>query len=140
MSDYRRDFGHLSREVYWTVPRVFLWGLFGFVLLGLFAWIGSVLLAPTKVFDPNNIKANYEWFHDVSRDQKARVQQIKTHRELIKAETDRSELSRLRVELGGMQAACRELVARYNSRAAQIHRGIFQGTSVPATLDAASCD
>ena len=59
MSDYRRDFGHLSREVYWTVPRVFLWGLFGFVLLGLFAWIGSVLLAPTKVFDPNNIKANY---------------------------------------------------------------------------------
>lgn len=140
MSEYHKEFRELSREVYWTGPRVAMWGFFGAILVGLLGWLASVILVPTQIFDPRNVKMNYEFFHDVSRDQAARVRQIAAHRALIKDTTDGGEIVRLRLEVTGMQHSCRELVARYNSRATQIHRGLFQGSSVPATLDAATCE
>jgi hypothetical protein len=139
--EQRDEYSHMRSDV-GTIGRGAIMSGIGLVVFAGFGlWLASILLAPTKVFDPQNIKANYEWFHDVNRDFGARVNQIAAHRTLLKStDTDAAERNRLRIETAGMQAACRELAARYNSRATQIHRGIFQGTSVPSTLDASKCE
>lgn len=137
---YRDEYREFQRESYWTIPRALTLGLVASVLFGVVVWIAGVLLIPTQVLNPTNAIANYEWFHDTYRSQQARVKQIASHRALAKDNADPAEASRLRIEITGMQAACRDLVARYNSRATQIHRGLFQGSTVPANLDAGTCE
>jgi hypothetical protein len=137
--NYRNDFKKADREVWWTAPRAGLTILMLLITFTVGGWLLSFVLAPAQILSPANIRANYEWFHDANRQIIARADQIASHRKLT-ADGDKAEAQRLRIEIGGMQQSCRTLVAEYNSRSAQVHRGIFQGTSVPSTIPTSTCE
>jgi hypothetical protein len=93
-----------------------------------------------KATDTTKMLANYEWFHEASTNFNARVNQIKSHKTLIANETDKAELSRLRMEAAAVQQTCRDLVAKYAAKTNQVHVGYLKGKSLPEALDAGSCE
>lgn len=94
----------------------------------------------SKTFDPNNVIHNYEWFHDTNGAFKARVNQVKAHRQLVQSEPAGKERSRLSIELAGMQQSCRELAERYNANAQKTNRSIFMGREAPESLNPNLCE
>ena len=137
MNDFRNTYRSVEKEAYWTGWRLLVMGIVG--AFGLF--VATWVLAPTKVLNVDKAIENYEWFHNANNDFGARVNQLRSHRKLLNdAPTDQAELARLRIEVAGIQAACRNLAASYNGRAAQVHRSIFQGKTAPEKLDQTQCD
>ena len=128
-------------------------GWFGKITLYFMLFVGGALLIGTlillplnvftgvisKTFEPNNIINNYEWYKDANGNLNSRVAQIKAHKVIVSQTTDSSELSRLRIELNGMQQSCRDLANRYNSNASKINRNIFQ-SGVPSRVDPTMCE
>lgn len=93
-----------------------------------------------KTFQADNIIHNYEWFHDVDKQQKARVRQIMQFKGFLKSEDDKEEKSRLRMEMAGQQMSCRDLVAKYNANSEKINVGIFKGWSLPDNINPIECE
>lgn len=135
---YRRDFRDFSREVYWTGPRIFMWGLFASILLAFFTLVTLPMGIIGKVATPDNVLTNYSRFHDLHGVHKMRIAQIKDYRTITPL--DAADASRIRIEIAAMQQTCREAATRYNADAAKVHVGIFKGQSLPETLSVAACD
>lgn len=93
-----------------------------------------------KATDTTKMLANYEWFHEAANAYNARVAQIRSHKALIAGETDRSEVSRLNIELAAMKQSCRDLSARYEAKSGQVHVGYLKGSSLPESLDPKACE
>ena len=115
--------------------------------LSLLSTVTTIATAPgrviSKTMETNNIINNYEWFHDAHQAYLAKVQNIATHSKLInlaKSDGDNEEVSRLRVEVSGMQMFCTDLAKKFNANAAKINKNIFKGTPVPDTLDSKNCN
>jgi hypothetical protein len=137
MIEYRKDFKWVEKETYWTGGRVLMFGTVAAVALFFASWV----LFPTKILNPDRAIENYEWFHNAHTEFNARVNQLASHKKLVAdAPSDKAELSRIRIEIAGIQTSCRNLAAAYNSRATQMHRAIFQGKSIPEKLDASKCE
>lgn len=104
----------------------------------------SVTSAPARVINKtlqtDNILANYELFHDESKQFEARVAQLTEHRGYMAAETDPAERSRLRMEYGAQQQSCRELAADYNANSLKLNRQLFKDRGLPPVLDATRCE
>jgi len=113
------------------------------VVGGLYSTFSSVVTAPSRVINKtlqtDNIINNYEWFHDAYGQYRARVSQIAQHKQFM-TEADKSETSRLRIELGAIQQSCRELAARYNANATKSNRSIFMGQEAPESLSEQQCN
>lgn len=144
MNTYRDDARRVSREYYWTIPRVAAAIAIGTVLMGVAAGVASTLLFPTRiinrVLDPDRAISRYEFFHDAHNQIRARVAQIKGHRDLMKQTMREDEGIRLRIELAAMQQTCRDLAARYNADASKTHVDIFRGRTAPASIDTGVCE
>lgn len=144
MSEFRKEFREVQRDYYWSLPRVTV-GLFAAViLLGGIGWGVSLLSQPgrviSKTFDAGNMINNYEFFYDANNQVKARVGQIQGHKSIIADNSDASEKTRLRIELGAMQQSCRDLVGKYNSNATKANRSIFKGSAAPDSLNPTICE
>jgi hypothetical protein len=137
---YRNDFKDISKEYYWTVPKIVI----GLLFAGFCIMIAGLLVLPTKlvssVLNPNAIITNYEFFHDANNKIKAKVGQINSHKTIVQSNTDASENVRLRIELSAMQQSCRELAGQYNSNATKVNRGIFMGREAPSTIPQTVCE
>lgn len=107
----------------------------------------SVVTAPVRMasgvvnqtLNASNAIGTYERFHDRWKGYDARLAQIETHKALVDRETDRAEITRLRIELAGMRQSCREVAAAYNADAAKTNRDIFRGREAPAELNMEAC-
>lgn len=93
-----------------------------------------------KATDTTKMLANYEWFYESANNYKSRVNQIKAHTKLIADEKDKSELSRLRIELVAMQSSCRDLVAKYEAQSGKIHVGYLKSKDLPESLNMKECE
>lgn len=125
------------------------WKLAGLALIAPLAFAGyltfsSVFMKPAALLDKatntTQMLANYEWFYEAANTYKARVAQIAGHKELVAAETDKGELSRLRVDMSTMKMSCRELAAKYNAQSEKIHVGYLKSKSLPDSLDIKGCE
>ena len=116
--------------------------LMGLFIVGLVAVLAGLsgIGGYLRLASADNVIHNYEWFFDAKNTVDARVAQIAAEKELVAGETDKDELRRLRVDLGGMQQSCRDLVADYNSNASKATREVFQSNSLPDRLDAGVCE
>lgn len=95
-----------------------------------------------RTLDADNIIFNYEQFYDVSERHKAKVRDLATHTELVataKAEGDKKELSRLRMELAALRSSCRALASEYNADSQKLNRSIFKSNDLPHTLSLSDC-
>lgn len=105
---------------------------------------GNVISAPgrvaNKTLETDNIIMNYELFHDENQNFTARINQIQEHSADLKGETDKSERSRLRMELEAQQQSCRELAADYNANSRKLNRKVFKDRGLPVELDSSSCE
>jgi len=117
--------------------------VFGFILnwVGV---IGKIANAPAKIIsktlETDNIIHNYEWFYDVNASYEARFEQVKQFKTFFNEETDKSERSRLRIEMSAMQQTCRELAKKYNANSEKMNRSIFKGWSLPEALSSSACE
>lgn len=93
-----------------------------------------------KVTDNDRILNTYEWFHTANTEFVSRVAQIKTQKQNLETETESKERNYLRTELSGQQQICRDLVAKYNAKSANITLGIYKGTSLPQSLNMKECE
>jgi hypothetical protein len=59
---------------------------------------------------------------------------------LTAASGDKTEATRVLIELEAMRQSCRDIAARYNADAAKINRSIFMGNGVPPALDDTACN
>ena len=104
----------------------------------------NVATAPLRVvnktMETDNIIENYEWFYDTHHQIKARVNQIKQHKDFLSSETDRDEIRKLRIEMAGMQQSCRDMVEKYNSHSKKMNREIFKAKNLPHQLDINVCE
>ena len=138
--EYRSEYRDVQREAYWTMPRILMFMAITLVGISGVFFVVNWMTAATRILTPEKAISNYEWFHDTHNEFQSRVNQLASHRKIVAETTDPSERVRLRVEVGGIQASCRSLAVAYNSRAAQIHRGLFQGSSVPSKLEIGKCE
>lgn len=137
-----------TKKEAWILFRWAAIGLAGIAVLGVMAsWLGllgSAATAParvvTKTMQTDNIIASYEWFHDVNAQYEARRKQIKAHANLVAAETDAKERSRLNIELSAMQQSCRDLATKYNANSEKVNKSVFKGDSLPVALQINSCE
>lgn len=120
-------------------------------ILGIFLLAGGIVSlsqmglcgVAQRTLDADNIIFNYEQFFDVSERFKAKVIDIGTHNELVataKAEGDRDELRRLRMELAALKSSCRALASEYNADSQKLNRSIFKSNNLPHTLPLADCE
>ena len=134
-----------------TTGRVIKWALVGtaaVIGITVLASVAGVVTSPfrtasgviNRTMDPANVLRTYELFHDRHRSYLARVDQIRSTAADMARETDPSERSRMRIELGAQRQNCREIVAAYNADAIKTNRSIFQGREAPETLDAEPCN
>lgn len=110
------------------------------LILSLGCFIDKAASVVDKVTDPDKMIHDYEWFHTAYTNVGAREAQIVSTKSMLSAETDPAEKSRLRIDLGGQQQSCRELVADYNANAAKVTFGSFKGWSLPASLNPNDCE
>lgn len=128
----------MRRTIVWT----FL------VILGLVAFVTLVNVATApmgvvnKVVTPDNIVTSYERFYDQLVAFEAKVQQVKGHKQMMSEadRTDKDEMHRLRIELSGMQQACRTLAGEYNANSQKLTTASFKGRTLPVTLDPNLCE
>ena len=127
-----------------TILKLFA-GLLGIMLaVGLIVELGGMGMCGVarRTLDADNIIFNYEQFHDVSQQFKARTADIATHAELVataKAEGDKVELRRLRMEFAALRSSCRSMASEYNADSEKINRAIFKSNSLPHTLSLSDC-
>lgn len=144
MNRYRRDYHEGEGNFYWTLPRVFFAIVIGLFVLGTAGGLGTLLLQPGRIvgktLDADNVINNYEWFHDANGNYLARVSQVKQFKNLLTAEPDAQEKSRLRIDMAAIQQSCRDLARRYNANAEKMNRGIFRERSLPANLNSGECE
>jgi len=93
-----------------------------------------------KVTDPDKMIHDYEWFHTAYTNVGARQAQIASTKVGLRDEADPAEKSRLRIDLGGQQQSCRELIADYNANAAKVTFGSFKGWSLPESINPNQCE
>lgn len=96
-----------------------------------------------QTLQADNIIFNYEMFYDVSEQFKARTADIATHDELVataKAEDDKVELRRLRMEFAALKSVCRQMASSYNADSQKINRRIFKDNNLPHTLNLSDCE
>lgn len=96
-----------------------------------------------RTLDADNIIFNYEQFFDVSEQFKAKTRDIGVHNVLIataKAEGDKDELRRLRMEHAALMSSCRALAASYNADSQKLNRILFKDRDLPHHLPLADCD
>jgi hypothetical protein len=141
--EYRRDVRRVSREVVWTAPRilgvlVLITVLFGSVglVLNLLSQPGRIV---SKTMDADNVIYNYEWFKDAYGNFSAKTAQVKQYKGFLANETDKSEQSRLRMEMAAIEQSCRELAQRYNANGLKVNRTIFRGEA-PSSVDVGACE
>lgn len=135
---YRDEFRELQKEFYWTLPRVAM----AIVVALVVSFGAAMLLKPfavvSRVTNPDNIIARYEFFHDANQRYQARVSQIKAFKTVSSA--DPTESARIRTELFAIQHSCRELVAKYNAAAIKSTQSLFMGREAPSSLNPAACE
>lgn len=128
--------------------RKWVWGLIGIFLIlsvvgSAFNW-GSAFTR--RVFNPNTVVENYEWFHEAVRDAEALNQQViaalksrDAYAEMAgpsenwKFDT-RTEYSRLNSVVLGLENRRTSLVAEYNARSAMMNRSLFKDRNLPEQL------
>lgn len=116
----------------------------------------AVILAPTaaimigiiskpaalvsKATDTTKMLQNYEWFYEASNNFTARSAQVRQFKSLLASETEKSEQSRLRIDLAAVQQSCRDLVAKYEAQSGKLHVGYLKSKSLPESLNAKDCE
>ena len=110
------------------------------ILLLLACFVDKAATVIDKVTDPDKMIHDYEWFHTAYTNVGARTAQIAATKDALASESDPAEKSRLRIDLGGQQQSCRELVADYNANAAKVTFGSFKGWSLPSTINPTDCE
>ena len=114
------------------------------VALSGFALWSSVFTKPVallnKATDTTKMLANYEWFYEASNNFQSRVAQVKQFKTLVAGETDKGELSRLRVDLSAVQQSCRDLSAKYSAQSGKLHVGYMKSNTLPETLNMKECE
>lgn len=148
MNDFRDEVNKATKEVNWTLGKVLLKVVipimvFAFVinlLSGVFNVAKQPMAVVQKTMNADNIIHKYEWFHDVSTQYDARVNQIVQFKSFLADETDVSEKQRLRMEMAAQQQSCRDLAAKYNANSEKMNVSIFKGWSLPDTLAMGVCD
>ncbi len=120
--------------------RVIGWSVIAFVALVIVGGALNCLGGALRPVTPEVALYNYHWFYDAKNRVDARVAQITAEKATVAETTDPAELGRLRVDLGGMQQSCRELVADYDSHASEVDKGLFKSNSLPDRLDPEVCE
>lgn len=121
------------------------WQITAIVVLAPTLFIGIGLLNKPaalldKATDTTKMLANYEWFYETSNNFNTRTTQVAALKKILMEETDKSEKSRLRVDLSAVQQSCRELAAKYEAQSGKIHVGYLKSKSLPESLNAKECE
>lgn len=155
MTDYRDEFRHAQREVFWSAPKiVFTMLVLAFLIMGaMFAcnvlslpiWFASRSVDVIKEqVDPAELLRKYELFKDEAAQLDAKQASIRIKRQQIADmkglpmdRTNREQLMIWQQELGGMQYSYNSLAADYNAQMAKVNYRFCnvgqlpQGATVP---------
>lgn len=126
---------------------VLKWGLLvivsGVILLTVLQLAG-VLSTPGRIISrtlsPDNVITSYEWFYDTNAQFVSRSNQIKAHSEMVKAESDPKERSRLNIELSAVRQSCRDLATKYNANSEKANKMLFRSGDLPQSLSISQCE
>jgi len=132
----------------WTYRKAFLKVILPLMILCFVIYVVSFFFnmaqQPMEImkntFNADNVVHNYEWFHDVDKHQKARVNQIIQFKVFFKSEDDKDEKIRLRMEMAAQQMSCRNLVAKYNANSEKMNVKIFKDWSLPDRINPNECE
>ena len=120
--------------------------MIGLLLLACFTPVGVV----SETLETQNVIHDYEWFYDSYNNIEAKQLQIISSQETLRDFTISSEseevnkfnmeeAQRVRIELAGQQASCRELVAKYNAESQKANVGIFRSGTLPTSISLSVC-
>lgn len=133
MHRYEREF---EARPFWTGGKLLLLAMLTLMGVGAVGCFIKTASAPItgaagvvqRIFDPDKMLSEYQWFHDAAASLDLYPNKIKLAVQAVKVAGERfpeRESARM-TELTGLQQVCLGLVGQYNSRAVRLDAGLFK--------------
>ncbi len=146
---YRDEFRRTERDVYWTVPKVFLFFVIVSVAVAsvsyVLGWFGEAAKVTQEQFGPSALLQKYEWFKDASAGLDKKQADIGVYHTRLRsledayagqprskwARDDREQYSIWSSEEAGIKASYNQLAAEYDAQMSKFNYRFANAGDLP---------